>query len=145
VHVPYKGAPPAMVDQISGLVDFHFANAAVGLPQIRAGKVTALAVASGKRLELLPKVPTMAEAGVPGFETDQWIGLLAPRGTPAAVGKRLNELVNAALAAPDVRSAMAHAGMVPADPQTAEAFSTAVKEDLDKWAGIVQTAHIKID
>src|SRR5690606_29610948 len=88
VHVAYKGGPPAMTDQIGGRVDFHFANAAMGLPQVAAGKVAALAVAGDKRMPQLPDVPTMAEAGVADFNTDQWIGLLAPKSTPADIVER---------------------------------------------------------
>jgi tripartite-type tricarboxylate transporter receptor subunit TctC len=145
VHVPYRGAPPAMVDQVAGRVDFHFSNAAVGLPQIAAGKVTALAIASPKRLEQLPQVPTMIEAGVKDFDTEQWIGLLAPKGTPAALVQRLNDLVRDAISAPDVRAAMTRAGMVPATPASVEAFSATVRADLDKWTQVVKTADIKLD
>ena len=145
VHVPYRGAPPAMVDQVAGRVDFHFSNAAVGLPQIAAGKVTALAIASPKRLEQLPQVPTMIEAGVKDFDTEQWIGLLAPKGTPAALVQRLNELVRDAISAPDVRAAMTRAGMVPATPASVEAFAATVRADLDKWTQVVKTADIKLD
>jgi len=145
VHVPYKGAPPAMVDQMGGLVDFHFANAAVALPQIRAGKIVPLAIASGSRLGLLPQVPSMADAGVRDFNTDQWIGLLAPRGTPSAVVKRLNSAVAQALAAPDVRAAIEKNGMTVASPKTPEQFAAEVKADLAKWTGIVNKAGIKAD
>ncbi len=145
VHVPYRGAPPAMVDQVAGRVDFHFSNAAVGLPQIAAGKVTALAIASPRRLEQLPQVPTMIEAGVKDFDTEQWIGLLAPKGTPPALVQRLNELVRDAISAPDVRAAMARAGMVPATPASVEAFGATVRADLDKWTQVVKTTGIKLD
>src|SRR5690606_22704173 len=145
VHVPYRGAPPAMVDQVAGRVDFHFSNAAVGLPQIAAGKVTALAIASPKRLEQLPQVPTMIEAGVKDFDTEQWIGLLAPKGTPPELVQRLNALVRDALSAPDVRAAMTRAGMVPATPATVEAFTATVRADLDKWTQVVKTTGIKLD
>lgn len=145
VHVPYRGAPPAMLDQVAGRVDFHFSNAAVGLPQIAAGKVTPLAIASPKRLEQLPKVPTMIEAGVKDFDTEQWIGLLAPKGTPPELVKRLNELVHDAITAPDVRAAMSRAGIVPATPTSPEAFGATVRADLDKWTKVVKTADIKLD
>ncbi|MBO1114474.1 tripartite tricarboxylate transporter substrate binding protein [Bordetella petrii] len=145
VHVAYKGGPPAMTDQIGGRVDFHFANAAVALPQIKAGKITALAVASDKRMPQLPQVPTMAEAGEPGFNTDQWIGLLAPKATPAAVIERLNQAASKALADPKVRDAMTRSGITAAEPASVAAFSTEVGTDLDKWTGIVRSAHIKVE
>ena len=142
-HVAYKGGPAAMLDQMTGLVEFHFANAAVALPQIRAGKVVPLAVASPVRLPLLPQVPTMAEAGVEDFNTDQWIGLLAPRGTPTPVVERLNKLVAQALAAPEVREAIEKNGMTVANPATPQDFSAEVGNDLNKWAGIVRAAKLK--
>ncbi|MBO9354325.1 tripartite tricarboxylate transporter substrate binding protein [Bordetella petrii] len=145
VHVAYKGGPPAMTDQIGGRVDFHFANAAVALPQITAGKIAALAVASDKRMPQLPQVPTMAEAGEPGFNTDQWIGLLAPKATPAAVVERLNQAAAQALADPKVRDAMTRSGITAADPTSVADFDAIVRADLDKWTDIVRTAHIKVE
>ncbi|MBV7485146.1 tripartite tricarboxylate transporter substrate binding protein [Bordetella sp. BOR01] len=145
LHIAYKGGPPAMTDQIGGRVDFHFANAAVALPQIMAGKITALAVASDRRMPQLPQVPTMAEAGEPGFNTDQWIGLLAPRQTPAAVIERLNEATSKALGDPQVREAMTRSGITAADPASVAQFDAVVGADLDKWTSIVRTAHIKVE
>ncbi|WP_407849507.1 tripartite tricarboxylate transporter substrate binding protein [Bordetella petrii] len=145
LHVAYKGGPPAMTDQIGGRVDFHFANAAVALPQINGGKVAALAVASDKRMPQLPQVPTMAEAGEPGFNTDQWIGLLAPAGTPDAVVGRLNQAVSKALADAGIRDAMTRSGITAAEPATVAEFDAEVRADLEKWTGIVQTAQIKVE
>jgi len=145
LHVAYKGGPPAMTDQIGGRVDFHFANAAVALPQITAGKVAALAVASAKRMPQLPQVPTMAEAGEPGFNTDQWIGLLAPKGTSDAVVQRLNQAAAKALGDAKVRDAMTRSGITAADPAGAAPFAAEVRTDLDKWTDIVRTAHIKVE
>lgn len=143
VHVPYKGAPPAMNDQIAGRVDFHFANAAVALPQIKAGKVLPLAVTSAKRFAALPDVPTMAEAGVPNFEADQWIGFLAPRGTPRALVDRLAAEVNKIVALPEVGEVLARSGMSTAVFATPAEFGTYLKQDLAKWVGVVKAAHIQ--
>lgn len=146
VHVAYKGAPPAMVDQIAGLVDFHFANAAVGLPQIRAGKVVPLAVASPRRLSLLPEVPTMIESGLAGFNADQWIGLLAPKSTPRAVVDRLAAETGNALADPALRETLERNGMVVADAgSTPAAFAELVRQDLARWTAVVQRAQIKAE
>jgi tripartite-type tricarboxylate transporter receptor subunit TctC len=145
VHVPYKGAPPAMTDQIAGRIDFHFANAAVALPQMNAGKVRALAVTSAKRFAAAPDVPTMAEAGVPNFEADQWIGYLAPRGTPPAVIERLRVEVNKALLAEDVRAVLVKNGMSPADSASTREFAAYLKQDLAKWSGVVKSANIQPD
>lgn len=143
VHIPYTGAPAAMNDQIAGRVDFHFANSAVALPQIKAGKVRALAVTSAKRLPGLPEVPTLAESAAPNFEADQWVGLLVPRGTPPAVVERLAAEVNKALAAEDLRAALAVAGMTTAAPGTPAAFGRYFRSDLAKWAGVVKAANIQ--
>lgn len=143
VHIPYTGAPAAMNDQIAGRIDFQFANAAVALPQIRAGKVRALAVTSAKRFAGLPDVPTMAESAAPTFEADQWLGFLAPRGTPRAVLDRVSAEVNKALAADDVRAALAAAGMTAAAPGTPVAFATSFKADLAKWTAVVKSANIQ--
>lgn len=145
LHVPYKGAPPAMTDQIAGRIDFHFANAAVALPQIAAGKVRALAVTSAQRFPAVPEVPTMAEAGVPDFEADQWIGFLAPRGTPPEILKRLHAAINKALAMDEVRSTLAKRGMTAAAPATSAQFAAYLEKDLAKWVGVVKAAQIKPD
>jgi tripartite-type tricarboxylate transporter receptor subunit TctC len=143
VHIPYTGAPAAMNDQIAGRVDFHFANTAVALPQIKAGKVRALAVTSARRLPGLPDVPTLAESAAPDFEADQWVGMLVPRGTPPAVVQRLAGEVNKALATEDLRAALAVAGMTPAAPGTPAGFSSYFRSDLAKWAGVVKAANIQ--
>jgi tripartite-type tricarboxylate transporter receptor subunit TctC len=142
VHVPYTGAPAALNDQLAGRIDFQFANAAVALPQIRAGKVKALAVTSAARLPSLPQVPTMAEAGVPSFEADQWLGLLAPRGLPGAAAERLVAEVNKALGSPELRDALTQAGMTPAAAGSAAAFEAYLKQDLAKWTSVVKAQNI---
>jgi len=143
VHVPYKGAPPAMADQVAGRVEFHFANAAVALPQVRAAKVRALAVTSPKRFGPLPEVPTMIEAGVPNFEADQWIGYLVPRGTPRPVIDRLSAEVNKALAQEEIKATLAKSGMTAAPAGTPAEFAGYLKQDLAKWVGVVKAANIQ--
>lgn len=143
LHIPYTGAPAAMTDQIAGRIDYHFANAAVALPQIRAGKVRALAVTSAQRMPGLPQVPTMAEAGVDKFEADQWLGLLAPKGTPPAVIDKLVNEVNKVLALDDFNQSLASAGMTSAKPGKADAFEAYFKQDLAQWTAVVKAASIK--
>ena len=143
LHVPYKGAPPAMTDQIAGRVDFHFANAAVALPQVRAGKVQGLAVASAQRAPFAPELPTMAEAGVANFEADQWVGYLAPRGTPRAVIERLNAAIGRALSSEDAKALLAQSGMAAAAPATPAQFGAALKADLARWSAVVKSANIR--
>ncbi len=143
VHVPYAGAPAALNDQIAGRIDYQFANMTVALPQIRAGKVKALAVTSKARFPGLPQVPTMVEAGVAGFEADQWLGLLGPRGLPKAVSERLTAEVNKALANDELRNALLQAGMTPAAAGTPAAFDAMLKQDLAKWSAVVKAQNIQ--
>ncbi|MFZ9136925.1 MAG: tripartite tricarboxylate transporter substrate-binding protein [Hylemonella sp.] len=145
VHIPYTGAPAAMNDQLAGRVHFQFANAAVALPQIRAGKVKALAVTSAKRFSALPDVPTMMEAGVPTFEADQWLGILAPRGLAGPVMDRLVAECNKALGVEELRAALAKAGMTAAAPGTAASFDVSLRADLKKWTDLARAANIKSD
>lgn len=142
LHIPYTGAPAAMTDQIAGRIDYHFANAAVALPQIKAGKVRALAVTSAQRMPGLPQVPTMAEAGVDKFEADQWLGLFAPKGTPANVIDKLVAEVNKVLVQDDFTQSLAGAGMNSAKPGKPESFDAYFKQDLAQWAQVVKSANI---
>lgn len=143
LHIPYTGAPAAMTDQIAGRIDFHFSNAAVALPQVKAGKVRALAVTSAQRMPGLPQVPTMMEAGVDKFEADQWLGLLAPKGTPPEVVQKLAAEVNKVLAQEEYSAALANAGMSAAKVGKPEGFDTYFKQDLAQWTAVVKSAGIK--
>ena len=143
VHIPYTGAPAAMNDQLAGRLDFQFANAAVALPQVRAGKVRALAVTGAQRFAALPQVPTMVEAGVANFEADQWLGLMAPRGLPGSVQSRLAAECQKALAQDDLRAALLQAGMTAAPAGTPASFDAALKAELAKWSAVVKAANIK--
>jgi tripartite-type tricarboxylate transporter receptor subunit TctC len=145
VHVPYKGAPAAMTDQIAGRVDFHFANAPVALPQIKAGKITALAITASKRSPLVPDVPTMAEAGYPDYKANQWLGYFAPAGIPRAIVDRLAGTIGKAVASPEVQAAMAQQGMEVDADSTPESFAAMMKADLQRWQGVVKSAGIKLD
>jgi tripartite-type tricarboxylate transporter receptor subunit TctC len=143
VHIPYTGAPAAMNDQLAGRLDFQFANIGVALPQVRAGKVRALAVTGAQRFAGLPQVPTMVEAGVPNFEADQWLGLLAPRGLPAAVQARLAAECQKALAQEELRAALLQSGMTAAPAGTPAGFDAAIKAELAKWSAVVKAANIQ--
>ncbi len=145
IHVPYKGAPPAMNDQIAGRVTFHFANATVALPQIKAGKVTALAITAEKRSPLVPDVPTMAEAGYPDFKASQWLGYFAPAGTPRAVVDKLAAAIGKAVADPEVRAALERQAMEIDATSTPDSFSALMQPDLARWQNVVKTANIKIN
>jgi tripartite-type tricarboxylate transporter receptor subunit TctC len=145
LHIPYTGAPAAMTDQIAGRIDYHFSNAAVALPQIKAGKVRALAVTSAQRMPGLPNVPTMAEAGVEKFEADQWLGLFAPKGTSAAIIEKWVAETNKILAQDDFNQSLANAGMSSAKPGKAEGFDAYFKQDLMQWSQVVKAANITPD
>jgi len=145
VHIPYTGAPAAITDQIAGRIDYQFANAAVALPQIKAGKLRALAVTSQQRMPSIPQIPTMAEAGMKDFEVDQWLGLLAPKGTPPAVVDKLVSEVNKVLLLEDFGQALANAGMNSAKPGKPETFDAFFKQELTQWTKVVKDAGIKLE
>ena len=114
VHVPYKGGAPAMIDLMAGQLQLIFATAITAMPQVRARKIRALAVTTVGRAAIAPGLPTMIEAGVPGFEVNNWYGVVAPRGTPQDVIRVLNREIVAALSQPDVQASMAKLGLEPA-------------------------------
>ncbi len=145
IHVPYKGAPTAMTDQIAGRVSFHFANATVALPQIKAGKITGLAITADTRSVHLPNVPTMAEAGYPNVKASQWLGYFAPAGTRADIVARLAGSITKAMAHPDVKSALEKQAMDVDTDSSPDRFAAMMKSDLARWQAVVKAANIKLD
>jgi len=144
VHVPYKGTAPALNDVLGGQVDLMFCDIAVTVPHIKSGKVKALGVGSLKRFEGLPDVPTIAEAGVPGYEASSFVGLVAPTGTPKEAIEKINAAGNKVLTDPDLRRALIAGGGVPMGG-TPESFGRHIKGELDKWATVIKAANIQID
>ncbi|WP_410087736.1 tripartite tricarboxylate transporter substrate binding protein [Variovorax sp. N23] len=144
LHVPYKGSAPAMTDLLGGQVQFMFSDAPTALPQIKAGKVRAIAVASAKRSALLPDVPTVAESGLPGYEAYSWAAFLAPAGTPKDVVQRLSADIGKALDDPRVKQRLYDVG-AEAMPSTPEAFGKMLHAEIAKWTKVVRTANIKVD
>lgn len=142
LHVPYKGQPPAMVDLLSGQVQVMFPNIPVSLPHIKAGRLRALGVTTLTRSSLFPKLPTIAESGLPGFEVNQWSGLLAPAGTPAAIVQKLYEAVSAALKAPGVKAGLSAQGFEPVG-STPEEFAAYIGRETTKWTDVIRKAGIK--
>jgi tripartite-type tricarboxylate transporter receptor subunit TctC len=140
-HVPYKGGAQSSPAVISGEVDYFFSVPSDILPQVAAGRMKALAFATAKRTPLAPEVPTMAEAGVPGFEVDVWYGLLGPKGLPRAIVDRLSREVTAALALPDVRERIAGLASVPLQTTPAQ-FGAMVAADVEKWTKVIRDNHI---
>ena len=141
-HVPYKGGGPAMIDLIGGQVQLVFATAASAVPQIKSGKIKGIAVTTAKRAALMPNLPTIAEAGLPGFDANNWYGLLAPAKTPRPIINRLNAEVTKVLAMPDVKEFLFNQGLDPA-PGTPEKFSAYIKSETAKWAKVIKDSGAK--
>jgi tripartite-type tricarboxylate transporter receptor subunit TctC len=144
VHIPYRGSAGARVDVLGGQVDLMFDAVTTMADQARAGKVKALATTGRQRSDVMPEVPTLAEAGVPGFEATIWLGLMAPRATPRAVVDKLNEAVSKIVAMPDVKQLWARQGATPLS-MTPEVFERYMREDIGKWERVIKTAGIKAD
>ena len=142
VHVPYKGSTAAHTDLIAGRVVVMFDTVAAIAGQIKSGNVRAIAVTTGKRSAVLPDVPTMAEAGLKGYETSTWGGLLAPAGTPKDVVTQLNTEANKALAAADVREKLAAAGIEPAGGSPAQ-FASFIQSEMQRWAQVAKAAGVE--
>ncbi|MDM0099775.1 tripartite tricarboxylate transporter substrate binding protein [Variovorax sp. J22G73] len=144
LHVPFKGTGPAMPALLGGDVDAMFVSYGVGSGQIKAGKLRAIAVSSSKRAPTLPDIPTIAEAGVPGYDSGVWYALLAPKGTPASIVQRINTDINALLKEGDLKKAFLNDGIVPIG-STPEGLATYIKSESTKWADIVRRSGATID
>ena len=142
IHVPYKGGGPAIIDLIAGNVDLGFSTMATAIGPLKTGRLRALGVTSGKRFELLPEVPTIAEAGVAGYESVAWYGLFAPAGTPADVVRRINTETVAILQSDDVRRRLTELGIIPFS-STPEAFATYVQSETARWGKLVRANGLK--
>jgi tripartite-type tricarboxylate transporter receptor subunit TctC len=143
-HVPYRGSGPAVNDLIAGQVDVMFDNLPSSIEQVRAGNLRALAVTSSQRSPALADKPTLAEAGLPGFEATSWFALFAPKGTPAEITTKLNQEVRKALATPDLQKRFADLGgdIKAMSPDELMAY---VKAEHEKWAKVVKASGAKVD
>ena len=144
VHVAYKGGPEALTDSLAGRINFVFSPIGVGLPLIKDKRLLALAVSPATRAPALPDVPTVAEAGLPGFEFDTWYGLFAPAKTPRHVVKQISTEVARILKLPDVRERFDLRGAV-ARPSTPEEFDKFVRAEVDKLGKVVKAAGLKVE
>jgi tripartite-type tricarboxylate transporter receptor subunit TctC len=145
VHFPYRGSGPALLDLIGGNMDLMFDNLPSAMPQIKAGKLKALAVTSAERSAAVPELPTIAEAGpVKGFEASSWFGLLAPAGTPADIVTRIQQETAKALGAPALKERLLSQGAIPSGMSPAD-FTKLITAETKKWAEVVKASGAKVD
>jgi len=142
LHVPYKGGGPAIVDLLAGNINLIFATTASSIGHIKSGRIRALAVTTAKRSANVPELPTIAEAGLPGFEANNWNGIVVPAKTPRPIINRLNKEFTAALLLPDIKQFLFNQGL-DAAPGTPEAFAAYIKSETAKWAKVIKAAGIK--
>ena len=143
VHVPYRGGGPARNALLGSEVQANFGNLLSAASFVKAGKLRALGVTTRKRATGLPDVPTLIEAGIPGFEVIQWNGILAPNGTPEAIIQKLNKEINAILATPDMQKVLIAGGAEP-EGGTPEEFMAFIRDDIAKWSKVVREAKLKV-
>jgi tripartite-type tricarboxylate transporter receptor subunit TctC len=144
VHIPYRGTAPAMTDVMAGQTSMMFSGVPAALTQVKAGKLRGLAVATAKRLTLLPEYPTVAESGLPGFEATQWFGLLAPARTPKPVIAKLHDGVVEVLAKPEARERLA-AEASEGVGSTPEQFGALIQAEIKRWAPVIKATGLKAE
>jgi tripartite-type tricarboxylate transporter receptor subunit TctC len=144
LHVPYKSGPAAVNDVLGGRVEMMFCNLPVCLPHIRSGKLTAIAVTSPQRSVLLPNVPTIAEAGIPGYSVEGWFGLFAPTSVPKEIVTKLNTAVVRILKDPKVKELLLTQGAEPA-PSSPEEFAAFVRKERERWARVIRESNITLE
>jgi len=142
--VPYKGAGPAMTDLLGGQVDAYFASLTAALPLINTGKLKAFAVTSAKRVDALPGIPTLIEAGYPGLDYSVFYGVVAPARTPAPVISALNREINRAVTTPDLKKGLADRGIF-VQPGSPEDFTAFLKKERQKWQKVVRESGATVD
>jgi tripartite-type tricarboxylate transporter receptor subunit TctC len=140
-HIPYKGAAPMIIDLIGGQLSLTITGIPPLLPHVKAGKLRALAVATSKRLPLLPELPTIAEAALPGYEATSWYGVLAPAATPKEIITRINAEIVKGIARPDAAQRLAGEGAEPVT-STPEQFSTFIKSEIARWGKVIKAAGV---
>ncbi len=143
-HIPYKGLAPALTELLSGEVQLMFSSAVAMLPQVKSGKLRAIAMTGAKRSPAIPDIPTVAEAGVPGYETGSWYGIVAPVGTPKVAIDRLSKEVIAIVHAPDITHRLNDEAIIPVGSTPAE-FTDYIKKELARWAKVIKQSGIQLD
>jgi tripartite-type tricarboxylate transporter receptor subunit TctC len=144
VHVPYKGAAPALTDLVAGRIVVYIGNTVSVLPHVRSGRLRALGVTSAKRLSSVSELPTVAEAGVPGFEVSSWYGLLGPADIPSGIVKKINLEVKRITETSEIRERLLKDAAEP-DYSSPEAFRTMIRDDVAKWMRVVKATGVKVD
>jgi tripartite-type tricarboxylate transporter receptor subunit TctC len=144
VHVPYKGGAPAMLDLMSGNVQIIFSTVSTAIGQIKSGRIRALGMTGTKRFVLMPELPTIAQAGVPGFAVNNWYGVFVPAGTPKEIVARLNADIVRILQLPDAKQRLLESG-IEATPSTPEQFAAYIQSETKKWAKVVKDGKIKVE
>lgn len=144
MHVPYKGSGPAITDMLGGQVDLMFDSITSARPHIQSGKLRALGVTTAKRSSALPDVPTIAEAGLPGYEVSPWFAVFAPAGTPPQVVARLNQVLNGAMQQPDTLKKLESVGAEPIG-STPQALATHLQQELARWGKLIKERGIRLD
>ena len=144
-HIPYKGSAPALTDVLAGTTPLMFVNLLSGLPHVKSGKLRVLAVGTPARLSALPDVPTIAEAGLPDYQFQVWIGIVAPAGTPADVIERLNSEIRAAVAVPEIREQLVNEGGMQIVGNSPAQFGAHIAADLVLWRKVVKDTGAKLD
>lgn len=142
-HVPYKGTAPAVNDLVAGQVQALFTGVPAVLAQIKAGQIKAIAVSSPERIAILPDVPTVAEAAVPGFEADQWYGIVGPANMPKDIVHKLNQQINASLKSPAILERLQSEGAQPM-PSSPEVFGQLIDKDLARWAKVIKSSGMSL-
>jgi len=144
LHIPYRGTAPAVTDLMGGQIQMLFTGAPAVMGQVKNGQLRALAVSSPKRLDALPDLPTVAEAGYKNFEADQWYGVVAPAGTPRDIVLKLNQQINLALNSAELKKRLTTEGAV-ATPETPEAFGKLIAQEIDRWRPVITSGRVKAD
>lgn len=144
VHIPYKGNAQALTDVMGGQISLYFGGILAAQPHVRTGRLRALAVTGSRRSPAVPELPTVAEAGVPGYEVDSWYGVLAPKGTPRDILGAINQRILKALESQDVREHLARQGAAAAGG-TPEAFDAYLKKEMSRWSPIIRKAGLRPD
>jgi tripartite-type tricarboxylate transporter receptor subunit TctC len=144
IHVPYKGLGPAMTDLLGGQIQLMFADVGVVGPHLKSGKLRGLAISSSARSSVFPELPTVAEAGAPGYSAGTWYGILAPAGTPEPIVARVSQDIARVLALPDIKSTLVGQGVEPT-PMTPRDFAAFIRAEYDKWGKVIKDGGIKLD